>query len=521
MDIDRVDDETLQEVKGLVNPDGKKPEEFHYDWPHELQQRIIGSLLSDEYFLLQGLNLIRPQYFTNEAHAFFCKRLLKHYEEYTAKPDKGIMKMYIHEQTKGWQTPYYLSELESCIDAYSPGAEKREFFLDRVTEFAKTQAMRSSFSKSLDMIMKNKNNIPWADVRHEIEEALLVERNVDIGLDYFETAEERYKRMKRAEEDKEKFPTGYNKIDVALSGGLCRGELAAVAGMSGQGKSIFLVNLAYINLKKMKKVLYVSLEMDEDKVAERFDALFTDINIMELLHSDDALGVVLENQPLSGKLVIKQFPAGQADVMTVRAYLSQLQLHGFCPDMMIVDYVGEMRDLPGMKTYESRQRLVRDLRGLATEKNICVLTAMQINRGGRDALDGENAKGYLDDDDLADSAGQVRPLDALWTLSQNAIEQKANIGTIFTSKHRSGKSRDFVYFRRDPKTLRMSEIAAETRNETVSAIKNKLSEDASDQAVKQNKKQDEVFNEGMDKFNYKMSPNGGGEKGFMEGINES
>lgn len=841
------ENDQLLDGLGLENPD-ENQEQF-FDWSDDFLQRILGSLISDRVFLLQSVTLIKPSYFRENAHRFICKVILDYYEKYNDRPDKTIIEAEITEQFKGTNHyDYYIAELDAICDAYEPGVEKREYFLDRILQFAKTQALRLAFNECLDIRKANKRDC-WIKMENILQSVFSIERNVELGLDYFETIEDRYNRMLKAKESKEFFPTGFESFDAALGGGLTRGEMGAFAGMcfgedvevlmfdgstkkvqdveigdllmgddstprrvlslstgidqlykvtpkkgdpyivnsnhilslknaarntkqirkrkdgsfyvklnalwhkspykvkgkdifnipvcdylkqssgfkslmkgwrtgvefpykpvkvdpyilgvwlgdghkhspqitsmdqevidelhkeanvrglvvetkdllhsiiseeqslnppgkgesknsffndlksygvvynynsniksghkhipmlykvnsrqirlellaglldsdghmnrnifefinksktlaedvvylarslglaaymkpsekssqsgvkglywrviisgdcsvipvricrkkasprkqrkdvlltgikvepikrgryygfevdknhlfllsdftvthnSGSGKSLGLVKTATVNLRKGWNVLYVTLEMEEDKIAERFDSMLTNVPIRSLYYGnkpDEVKGILNEGSPYWGKVVIKQFPAGTADVTTLRAFISQLHVSGFKPDCVFVDYVGEFKDLPGIKTYESRQRLVRDLRGLATELDVCIFTAMQVNRSGRDAM---NEHGYIDDDALADSQGQVRPLDALWTISQTEIEQKANCGTIFASKHRSGRGRFMIRFYRDPDTLEMQEISQERYKIELSKVEDKAADE--------------------------------------------
>lgn len=468
-------DDILDELD-VSNPDEEG--DHSYDWPDEFLQRILGSLLADGYFLTQCANLIKPEYFREDTHRFICRSILKYYEDYKATPDKTILKVEIEE--KYGHRPdkiVYIAELETICKSYYPGVEAREYFLNKVTEFAKTQALRSAYNKTLDIFNKKHHPDKWTAIRDVLTEALLVDRHSDIGLDYFDTVESRYARMMASQEERDFFPTGFENIDLALEGGISRGEAAAFAGLSGSGKSLGLVKAGKVSLIRGMNVLYISLEISEDKTAERFDAMLTQVPIYKLYQGRNPTqvrNILAEGVGDWGKLIIKQFPAGSADVNTCRAFINQLHLQDIRPDMVIVDYVGEMRDIPGMKTYESRQRLVRDLRGMATELNVAVFTALQVNRGGRDAIE---TQGYIDDDQLADSAGQVRPLDALWTISQTPLEQKANCGKLFASKHRSGQARFLVNFYRDPNTLEMYQISNERYTMELSKVKDKVSEE--------------------------------------------
>ncbi len=469
------DDKAILEELNLVNPD--TAQEHYYDWPPEVQRNILGSLLGDVHFLSQGATLIKPVYFREHAHRFICQSILGYYETYKTQPHKSIIEIEINEKLKDNPSlKFYLSELDAVCIAYEPGLYDREFFLDKLTEFAKVQALRVGINRSLDILRKEKTVGRWSKIYEIMEKVFLIQRDTEPGLDYFETIEERYIRMVQSKDNEERFISGFEAIDTRLHAeGLARGEIGAYCGMSGAGKSLALVKSAKCNLQRGKNVCYISLEMEEDKIAERFDTMLTNIPMRSLYFEKEKVFEYLnEGRDTCGKLVIKQFPAGGADVNVIRAYLSHLSLIGFKPDMLVVDYVGEMMDAPGIQVYESRQRIVRDLRGLAVEANICVFTAMQANRSAREAID---TQGFFDDNSLADSVGQVRPLDAFWTISQTKPEEKAGVGKMYISKHRSGEGRHLFYFERERHTLEMKEITNTKYALIMSAASGKAADD--------------------------------------------
>ena len=467
-------------LNNLKNPD-EENENQEYGWPDSFLQSILGSMLADSYFLLQSINLIKPSYFRHEAHRLIARILLKYYETYNDSPSKAILESEIGEQVKepGLRA-LYLGELDACCDEFVPGAEKREYFLDKITEFAKTQALRTAYASTVDLFHSRKKD-KWAQIREILQTALLVDRNVDLGLDYLDadSIEQRYKRMMEKKERQDYFTCDIPSFDEALGGGLSRGELGSIMAMSGAGKSLYLVKVAKANLQRGRNVLYITLEISEDKLSERFDAMLTTVPIRSLYYGNSPKLVkeaLEEGASHWGKVVIKQFPAGTADVVTFRAFINQLHLRGFRPDLVIVDYVGECR-IPvslNVKSYEYLQNLVRDLRGMAVELDVCIWTAMQINRQGRSVLQEHE---YLDDDLLASSAGMNRPLDILISLSQTEVEQKAGVGTLFLSKNRSGKSRFQVKFSRDPQTLEIQEVSIQKWKLECSKVKDMVVED--------------------------------------------
>lgn len=455
----------------FLNPDDEQ--EVKFGWDYDYQQHLLGMLLADRQFLIQSLNLIKPGYFVRKSHEKICEVVFKFFDKYKEMPSRQFIAAEIKEamRTSG-KLGEYLGELNIITQSYEPGLAPREYLLDKLTEFAKEQSLREGFSQALDILQKN---VPdkWPKISEVLKKALLTDRKFDPGLDYFGTLDERYDRMSRQKENREVFSCIFPSINEALSyGGLCRGEIAAIMGMPGTGKSVFLVKAAVVNILSMgKKVAYISTEMDPDKIARRFDAQMAfDIPIWKL---EERRAEVIHNIRTNvdeyddkRRLVIKQFPAGTADVNTVRAYMTQMKLQGFVPDLLVVDYVGEFKDIEGVKTYESRQRMVRDLRGLAVEENVCVLTALQPDRGGRAAQE----QGHIDDHNLADSFGQSRPLDALWTINQTEREKSAKIGRVFVAKHRDGKSRFHFYYKQNPETLDVEEISEDIWKELLNNV---------------------------------------------------
>jgi hypothetical protein len=229
--------------------------------------------------------------------------------------------------------------------------------------------------------------------------------------------------------------------------------------------------------------------MDADKVAKRFHSQLARVDIHNILnHEVDVVNMVKDvlgdlNEKYAEKikeynddrfLIIKQFPAGTLDVNGLRSYISQLANDNFKPDLVIVDYVGEMKDFPGLSTWEGRQRLCRDIRALGVELDHCTWTALQPNRSGRDAQKG---MGVLDDNNIGDSYGQVRVFDGLWSINQSREEKAMAMARIFNMKLRDGKSNMSFPVRIDPMTLDIDQTSDEEYKEKMSHFKDKKAAD--------------------------------------------
>jgi replicative DNA helicase len=497
-----LDDPTLQD------PDAEG--EVKYSWDEEFQRHIIALLISDRQFLLQSLDLVKPSYFTNKAHSKVCSIVFDFFKKYRILPRKDFLIQEIKSELKENKAlPYYLGEVNVLFDYFQPGLDAREYLQDKIVYFAKIQALKKSFHESLILIDKApESEDTWNKIYDKMRDAMMTQGNFEIGIDYFKSIKDRYIAKEEEDEIKDRFITGLTGIDLEISGGgYCRGELISVIAGSGVGKSVMLACITATNLLRGKKGVYISLELAENKVAYRMDAILTGFPVQNLCaHKDDIFEKLskLDGVSYEGEiwpLVIKQFPAGTATINTIRAYLSQLQFHGFTPDFVIVDYVGEMATHPDMKTYESREKLVRELRAMATEENVFVVTAMQPNRDAKKENKGERSR--IDDEHLADAYGQIRPLDGCFSLNQNDNEKQLGIGRCYIIKQRDGKSRYQIYLRFDKENLRITEIHRDEYMRIMNAQKEYVSDEIkTDMVVKvgwkpkdDEKDTDDVLNE--------------------------
>lgn len=477
-----MEDLTQEELKKLEelnqnNPDAAPPVE-RFTFGPEIEQSILACLLADRLFMVQSLELIKPEYFPHQARELICDVAINHFKKYSQIPTRDIMRLEVAEKSKNKNKPqfFFEGELNTIYNEYEPNLAIQEYLLDQIEEFAKIQAFKLAYRRTIDLVF-TKSEDKWQKMSDILRQPFNISRQRDLGLDYYQTLDERFARM-RESKDVEVFTTGFNSLDLQMARhGFGRGEIIAWMGSSGSGKSILLVQTAIANLKRNKKVLFLSLEMDQDRVARRFDSQLAHMDIHDLNAADcygdvalhkRAINVIKEDEQ---RLVIKQFPAGTADVLSFRAFTSQLyQMNGFKPDLVIVDYVGEMKDYPNMKTWESKQRLCRDLRAWGIEEKIAIVTALQPNRGGKQQ---QEADGIMDDSFLADSFGQIRVLDALWSINQNKAEKAMGLARLANIKMRDGKSGAAIKIQqnRNPLTLAYEQIDDEDYKKELSKYK--------------------------------------------------
>ena len=290
----------------------------------------------------------------------------------------------------------------------------------------------------------------YTEIEPIMRDAMTVSRNVDLGLDYFSDIEERWARL-NSDTNSAEHRTIFESLNEALEGGLASKELAMVVAPPGVGKSLYLANQAVRSCLDGSNVLYISLEMAEDRVAQRLDSIFSRIRQDQLKDRcddlKDRLNQVTTTVPNRGQLKIKEFPTKRASVNQVRAYLNQLSNYeNFSPDVIIVDYLELLATDSEMAEYQSQERLAQELRGLAIEHKCLVWTATQTNREGKKVR-------LITDTELADSYGKTRVCDLVISINQDEEEFDKGKSRIYIIKSRNGRARFVIPARMDYQRL--------------------------------------------------------------------
>ena len=409
-----------------------------YQFQDSIQRGIIYLSKTDESFLLQVMPMVRDEYFEFPSHQKMFSVIVQFFLTYKKLPtDDQLL-----EETKKVMASNelfgdYRDELEAinCLDEKS--IDNQEYYLDLVEEFAKEQAVKDAILKSVDHL-KKKN---FGAIEDEVRNAFSVNRNVDLGTNYFSGIKERWDRL-NSQQLVPKFRTPFETLNEALDGGLAHKEMAMVVAPPGVGKSLFLANQAARSVLDGHNVLYVSLEMAEDRVAQRLDSIFTRIQQSELSNRvddiEERLEIISKQWEDRGKLMVKEFPTKRLSVTGLRAFLNQLKNYeDFTPDVLIVDYLELMKTDRDMAEYQGQERLAQELRGVASEYECLVWTATQTNREGKKV-------NIITDAELADSYGKIRVCDLVFSINQTEQEFDKGAARLYLMKSRNGRARFVV-----------------------------------------------------------------------------
>jgi len=421
-----------------------------YSFSENIQRGLLYLAKSDRAFLIQCVPLIKGSYFEFPQHQRIWSVLSDYYARYGTLPtDEAILEQIREEKTQNELMSDYREEMVNINSLDETSIDNSQYYLDKVEEFAKEQALKEAILESVDFISKKQ----FSKVEDTIRGAISVSRHVDLGADYFAGISERWEKAKD-NNLAPKYRTPFQALNSSLEGGLAGKELAMVVAPPGVGKSLFLANQAVQSCFDGHNVLYISLEMSEDRVAQRLDSIFTRIKQKELPNRvGDIESRISEigGQVQLGRLRIKEFPTKRATPTQIRAFINQLQSHeDFHPDVIIIDYLELMASDSKSPEYQNQERQAQELRGLAIELNALVWTATQTNREGKRVK-------IITDAELADSYGKTRVCDLVFSVNQTEEEFDEGLARLFVIKSRNGKARFLIPAKINYQTLVLSE----------------------------------------------------------------
>ena len=425
-----------------------------YEFSENIQRGMLYLLKSHSDFFAQIVGLVKPEYFEYPVHSNIFSVVRDYHDKYDRLPNDEFILEEVKEVKKGREDlADYEDEIYGINSLDTSALENPEYFLDLVEDFARKEAMKAAISESILLLQENK----IGEIENLVKKALTISRNVDTGQPYFNSVLDRWKREIDFSQ-RDRFKTLLPTLNQSLDGGLSPKELAMVVAPPGVGKSLFLVNQGVQSMMEGRKVLYVSLEMSEDKIAQRFDSVMTLLPQQQLKdpHTQLELQKRLElfKEEFEGSdLIIKEFPTGCATVNDIKALLVQLKNYeDFVPDIILVDYLELLRPTNDIQQeYLAQQRIAEDLRGMGMQQGILVWTATQTNRMGSQIK-------IITDNELGDSYGKIRTCDFCISLNQDREEFDNGTMRAYVIKSRNGRPRFIVPMEVSYSTLRMAEI---------------------------------------------------------------
>jgi len=354
---------------------------------NSIEQTIIKNIITNETFMRKVLPFIKPDYFEGTYQKIF-KEVAKFVAKYNKIPNEESFKIEI-EQSESFTEEQYRHAIEIIPQLFDKEESDQQWLYDTAEKWCQDRALYNAIMESITIIDGKHQSLSKNALPDILTKALGVSFDTNIGHDYIENSDERYEFYHR---DEERLPFDLDFFNKITKGGLPNKTLNICLAGTGVGKSLFMCHCAAANLADNKNVLYLTMEMAEERIAERIDANLLDIPIDQIPNLSKSMyadRVTTLSKKTSGKLIIKEYPTGQANAAHFRALLNELKLkRSFEPDIIYIDYLNicassRMKGMGGaINSYNYIKAIAEEIRGLAVEFDVPIVSATQTTRSG-------------------------------------------------------------------------------------------------------------------------------------------
>jgi|TARA_B100001964_G_scaffold155824_1_gene171250 replicative DNA helicase len=386
---------------------------------NRIEQTIIRNLFYNEEYMRKVLPFIKEEYFNNRVEQLVFNEIFSFINKYNNCPTKESINIELSNrkdinEEESIKIKDYLNEI---IEGESVPSVDLQWLVDTTEKFCKDRAVHNAVLSGIKILDKKDKKRTPESIPHILSEALAVSFDKSVGHDYMEDAEARFKSY-HTKEKRYQFDLDY--MNRITKGGVPSKTLNIALAGTGVGKSMFMCHVASSYLLQGLNVLYITLEMAEERIAERIDANLLDVTMSDLhimpgdLYNDKM--DKLRNKT-KGQLIIKEYPTAAAHSGHFKALLNELALKkSFKPDVIFIDYLNicaSTRFKGGnISSYFYIKAIAEELRGLAVEFNVPIFSATQTTRTGFVSTD-------IGLEDTSESFGLPATADFMFALISN------------------------------------------------------------------------------------------------------
>ena len=354
-----------------------------------IERVILSSLLTNEQYGRKVIPFLSTDYFHTKSEQAVYKLIEDYLGKYNSFPSKEAL--LIDLSSKPLKQELYDQCKDVITEITGPNTldKSPEWLTDTTEKFCQDKAIYNAIMDSIKILDDNgEKKLSKGSIPKILQDALGVSFDNHIGHDFIEDAADRFEFYHRKEQRLQFDLDYFNKI---TQGGLPNKTLNIALAGTGVGKSMFMCHCAAANLKDHKNVLYITLELAEERVAERIDANLLDCPINELVDMprstyDKRMSRLREQS--NGKLIIKEYPTASAGSANFRHLLNELKIkRNFIPDVIYIDYLNiclssRLKSGSNVNSYTMIKAIAEELRGLAVEYNVPIVSATQTTRSG-------------------------------------------------------------------------------------------------------------------------------------------
>ena len=391
-----------------------------------LNRTILRSLLTNESYLRKVIPFLKPNYFEGPLKVIF-KQIGSFVDKHNVLPTLEAFRIDLEQDEK--MSDDMFTEISAMLpEIFSPTDIDEDFLLEKTEKWCQERALHIGIMKSIDILDGKDDKLTKNAIPDILSEALGVAFDSNVGHDYLDNAEERFDFYNRKEE---RMPFDLHYLNEITKGGLPDKTLNVILAGTGVGKSLIMCHMGANALLQGKNVLYITMEMAEERIAERIDANLLDVPIDQL----DKMSKPMFTEKVDklktktiGKLIVKEYPTGAAHSSHFRGLLKELKLkRSFEPDIIFIDYLNicassRMKSMGGaINSYTYIKAIAEELRGLAVECSVPLVTATQTTRSGY----GSSDPGL---EDTSESFGLPATADLMFALISNEeLDQSGQI----------------------------------------------------------------------------------------------
>ena len=357
-----------------------------------VENTILAHLIHNETYARKVLPFIKTEYFADHANRVIYQTLYSYIDRYNSVPSKEAIAIDV-EKINGLSDDVYTSIQEKISEYKTDVTTDMDWLIDQTEKYCQDRAIYNAIMESITIIDGKTSDKGKGAIPQLLSEALAVSFDNSVGHDFIEDAAARYE-FYHTQEQKIAFDLEYfNRI---TKGGIARKTLSIILAGTGVGKSLFMCHCAAANLTAGYNVLYITLEMAEERIAERIDANLLNVTVDELsVMPKDAYEKKIERlkNKCKGSLIIKEYPTSTAGSANFRHLLQELKLKKkFKPDIIYIDYLNicsssRIKMNGSVNSYTYIKAIAEELRGLGVEFDVPIISATQTNRDGFNSSD--------------------------------------------------------------------------------------------------------------------------------------
>jgi replicative DNA helicase len=391
------------------------------------QEKVVQAFLVDKHYAEQMLEVFEVGYFEPKYLQYLADRYFSYAKKYKVFPTLQLLLTIIRDELKTGTDTIIRDQIVDYLQRMraNPDPGDLQYVREKSLDFCKKQALKKALEEAVEQIQAEK----YESIVDGIKKAVMVGTAPQLGHDFFADYESRFTRLQR-----NAVPTGLGELDKKdiFNGGLGAGEIGVVVAPTGVGKSHFLINLGAYALTQGIDVLHYTFELSESAIGLRYDSNLCDMDSNTVIDNKDQVLEKYKDMKL-GRLIIKEFPTNTASIYTLRSHIERLDVKGFRPGVIIIDYADIMRSTRQYDSLRHELKLIyEELRGLAGERGIPIWTASQSNKEG-------SQSDIVDLSNMSEAYGKAQVADIVVGISRKSHEKSTGFGRLYVAKNRAGR----------------------------------------------------------------------------------